>query len=183
MLAFLRIGARRTTVPVTDIQALLSCSSRRSLAGQADGAAPQDERALRAAREWLSSFKLESIPRNECIVTYSRSSGPGGQNVNKVNSKATLRLPCPLLFSVIPELLQTRVRESRFYAAKSHSVIVQSDGSRSQRDNVEECVRKLYDMIVEVGRAAIPGVTSQGQKKRVEELYVDPENNLERPSC
>lgn len=96
--------------------------------------------------------------------------------MNKVNSKATLRLPCPLLFSFIPELLQARVRGSRFYAAKSHSVVVQSDGSRSQRDNVEECMRKLYDMIVEAGRAAIPGVASQGQKKRVEELYVDPEN-------
>ena len=81
MLAFLRVGARRPAVPLIDTQALLSCC-RKSLSGQAD-ALPPDERALRAAREWLTSFKLESIPRNECIVTYSRSSGPGGQNVNK----------------------------------------------------------------------------------------------------
>ena len=30
------------------------------------------------------------IPEDELVFTFSRSGGPGGQNVNKVNSKATL---------------------------------------------------------------------------------------------
>ena len=33
------------------------------------------------------------IPRSELRFTFARSSGPGGQNVNKVNSKAVLRWP------------------------------------------------------------------------------------------
>ncbi len=33
------------------------------------------------------------IPLSEFEFTYARSSGPGGQNVNKVNSKALLRWP------------------------------------------------------------------------------------------
>ena len=33
------------------------------------------------------------IPLEEFEFTYTRSSGPGGQNVNKVNSKACLRWP------------------------------------------------------------------------------------------
>ncbi|EOD16038.1 hypothetical protein EMIHUDRAFT_451635 [Emiliania huxleyi CCMP1516] len=32
------------------------------------------------------------VPRESVVVTYSRSSGPGGQNVNKVSTKASLRL-------------------------------------------------------------------------------------------
>lgn len=32
-----------------------------------------------------------TIPDNELSVSHSRSSGPGGQNVNKVNSRVTLR--------------------------------------------------------------------------------------------
>ena len=36
------------------------------------------------AREWLEKLDLKSIvPRHICDVTFSRSSGPGGQNVNK----------------------------------------------------------------------------------------------------
>lgn len=37
----------------------------------------------REARVWLETYKVNSIPRNICEVTFSRASGPGGQNVNK----------------------------------------------------------------------------------------------------
>jgi len=35
------------------------------------------------AREWMSKFQLDIIPKRICEVSFSRSSGPGGQNVNK----------------------------------------------------------------------------------------------------
>lgn len=38
---------------------------------------------LDAARRWLANFDTETIPRSICDVSFSRSSGPGGQNVNK----------------------------------------------------------------------------------------------------
>lgn len=42
-----------------------------------------DETQLAAARQWLARFNDETIPRSIGEVTFSRSSGPGGQNVNK----------------------------------------------------------------------------------------------------
>jgi peptidyl-tRNA hydrolase ICT1 len=42
-----------------------------------------DESELSKARDWLSTFNINSIPRNICAISFSRSSGPGGQNVNK----------------------------------------------------------------------------------------------------
>lgn len=42
-----------------------------------------DKEKIAAAREWLQKFNAETIPRNIGDVTFSRSSGPGGQNVNK----------------------------------------------------------------------------------------------------
>lgn len=42
-----------------------------------------DEEELKKAREWLKDFSTSSIPRDIGSMTYSRSSGPGGQNVNK----------------------------------------------------------------------------------------------------
>ena len=38
---------------------------------------------MRALQNWIQWFTLEKIPQHLCTVTFSRSSGPGGQNVNK----------------------------------------------------------------------------------------------------
>lgn len=35
------------------------------------------------ARQWLAKFHIDTIPRNFCEVKFSKSSGPGGQHVNK----------------------------------------------------------------------------------------------------
>jgi hypothetical protein len=45
---------------------------------------------LDAARKWLKKLDPDTIPRNICDISFSRSSGPGGQNVNKYSS-----LPSP----------------------------------------------------------------------------------------
>ena len=41
------------------------------------------EEDQKLAREWLSTFDLAMVPRRVCEISFSRSSGPGGQNVNK----------------------------------------------------------------------------------------------------
>lgn len=40
-----------------------------------------DQDDLEEARKWHASFKEDSLPKGH--VSYSRSSGPGGQHVNK----------------------------------------------------------------------------------------------------
>ena len=48
------------------------------------GSAKQyDNESHREARTWLAKYNANTIPKNICEVTFSRSSGPGGQNVNK----------------------------------------------------------------------------------------------------
>lgn len=43
-----------------------------------------DEEDLAIARKWLTKLDADTIRQNAaCDVTFSRSSGPGGQNVNK----------------------------------------------------------------------------------------------------
>ena len=43
-----------------------------------------DDEDHQEARAWLARFNAtNTIPKNICEVTFSRSSGPGGQNVNK----------------------------------------------------------------------------------------------------
>jgi peptidyl-tRNA hydrolase ICT1 len=41
------------------------------------------EEDIQAARKWLEKLHAETIPKNIGELSFSRSSGPGGQNVNK----------------------------------------------------------------------------------------------------
>ena len=41
------------------------------------------EEKQKSARKWLAAYTSNPIPNKICDVTFSRSSGPGGQNVNK----------------------------------------------------------------------------------------------------
>ena len=58
-------------------------SSTHDLALRSSFVAPDIEADQAAAREWLKAFGPDSIPKNSCNISFSRSSGPGGQNVNK----------------------------------------------------------------------------------------------------
>ncbi|KAK1049821.1 hypothetical protein LTR12_013387 [Friedmanniomyces endolithicus] len=142
---------------------------QRSYAAARHGA-PADEADLSAARTWLSNLNPNTIPRSICQISFSRSSGPGGQNVNKVSSKATLRIPTPALLPLLPALLHPHILSSRYHAAKSNDLVIQADESRKQADNVEACFRKLSEVVAEAGREAVPGKTSAAQGKRVEGL-------------
>lgn len=55
----------------------------RPLASRHQPAASASDEDLAVARKWLQKLDSETIPKNICDVSFSRSSGPGGQNVNK----------------------------------------------------------------------------------------------------
>lgn len=129
-----------------------------------------DEAELAAARTWLARLDAETIPRSIGAVSFSRSSGPGGQNVNKVSSKATLRVPLAALLGRIPAVLHGAVRASRYVAPRSEELVIQADDSRKQQDNVDACFRKLQEVVWQAGQQTVPGETSAEQGKRVQML-------------
>jgi ribosome-associated protein len=88
-----------------------------------------------------------SVPQDELNFTYVRSSGAGGQNVNKVNSKAVLRwnaVSSRALFGGVRErFLQT-------YGSRLTSegdLLITSDRHRDQGRNAADCMEKLRDML------------------------------------
>lgn len=88
-----------------------------------------------------------AIPDEELDWSYARSGGPGGQNVNKVASKAVLRWPMAVSPSV-PDHVKQRVRElfpSR--VTTDGDLVIQSQEYRDQERNREACVAKLADLL------------------------------------
>ncbi|KAF1920288.1 hypothetical protein BDU57DRAFT_583746 [Ampelomyces quisqualis] len=141
---------------------------QRALSSARDGSNDEDRRA---ARSWLAGLDAEALPLKSIgEISFSRSSGPGGQNVNKVNSKATLRVPLDALLPHVPTALHGEIRRSRYVAPKSGVIIVQADDSRKQRDNARSCYKRLYDAIVEAGHHAVPNEASAEQSQHVKNL-------------
>lgn len=88
-----------------------------------------------------------SIPEDEIEWSYSRSGGPGGQNVNKVASKVQLRWRMAPS-TAIPEFAKERFRilfPSR--CTQEGDVLVVSQRYRDQERNREDCVVKLGEMV------------------------------------
>ncbi|KAF2794995.1 hypothetical protein K505DRAFT_302982 [Melanomma pulvis-pyrius CBS 109.77] len=156
---FLSFIARRPQAQTT---------TRRLAAARNTNEASDEE--LQAARKWLNDLHAETIPKSIGEMSFSRSSGPGGQNVNKVNSKATLQVPLEGLLKYIPTALHSEIRTSRYIAPRSNNIIIQADDSRKQVDNAHSCYARLHQMVVEAGRNAVPGETSAEQSKRVKNL-------------
>lgn len=89
------------------------------------------------------------ISAAELSFSFARSSGPGGQNVNKVNSKALLRWN--FAGSQIPIDVKERFRKafgSRL--TKEGELLVTSDRFRDQARNHDDCLEKLREMLLTV---------------------------------
>ncbi|CAI7622754.1 hypothetical protein N7533_006785 [Penicillium manginii] len=142
-------------------------SSLRKFASRSNGSADLD---LELARSWLKDLHPNTIPRHIAHLSFSRSSGPGGQNVNKVNSKATLKIPLVALLPLVPSLLHPQLRGSRYATDRSQALVIQSDESRQQSSNVEACFNKLHQLLMSSAKQVIPGETSQEQSVRVHKL-------------
>ena len=76
------------------------------------------------------------------------------------------------LLPLVPSILHPQLQESRYYAPKSGALVIQADGSRKQTDNVQECFKKLQDLILSAGRSVVRGETTPEQIARAKRLYV-----------
>lgn len=85
--------------------------------------------------------------RPELTFAASRSSGPGGQNVNKVNSRITLswKVTQSIVDAELKEIIQKKLH-SRINTDGELQISVQE--SRSQLQNKEGAVQKLQELLV-----------------------------------
>lgn len=96
------------------------------------------------------------IPLSELQFSFARSGGPGGQNVNKVNSKAILRWSI-LTSPSLPQAVRARFLAKFANRLTAEGVLILvSQRHRDQTSNSEDCLEKLKEMILSVAEPPIP---------------------------
>lgn len=79
----------------------------------------------------------------ELVFTTSRSSGPGGQNVNKVNTKVTLRFDIPRSQVLTGEEKEILLKKLSARLTNEGVLVLSSQDKRSQLQNKEAVVAKF----------------------------------------
>ena len=109
------------------------------------------------------------IPERELVWAAVRSSGPGGQNVNKVSSKVELRFDFEAS-SVLSSSVKTRLRALAVNRLDADGrILIVSQVTRNQPQNLEDARQRLAGMIAQalvVPKKRRPTRPSKAAKRR-----------------
>ena len=110
-----------------------------------------------------------SIPLREFRFTYVRSSGPGGQNVNKVNSKVQLHWNVRST-RALPEAVRQRfLKQHTRRISGNGELYLSSQRFRDQGKNVADVLNKLRKLVLSVAvpeKKRKPTKVSRNQKRK-----------------
>lgn len=113
------------------------------------------------------------IPANELTVAVARSSGPGGQNVNKVSSKVTLKWKFDTSDILAADIVERMRSIARSHVVDDAYIQVSSQEHRDQPANFRACELKLRRLVLQslqppkIRRATRP--TASSNRRRLDD--------------
>ena len=130
--------------------ALAVCSPTRPLT---PSDVPQAHRVLAHA---VRRKTTGAVPADKLQFTFTTSSGAGGQNVNKVNTKATLKWDVVASPSLPEDVRRRFLQKYSRRISKVGTLVLVSQRFRDQGRNVADCLEKLRHLLAEVAVAPTP---------------------------
>jgi ribosome-associated protein len=120
---------------------------------------------------WINSSL--SIPESEISFTFSRSSGPGGQNVNKLNTRATLRFDVAGSPSLSDEQRERILERLPTRISREGILRVVSQKHRTQKMNREAATGRFAELLRDALAQRAPrkkrGVPAGVKRRRLED--------------
>lgn len=112
------------------------------------------------------------IKTEELTYSFARSSGAGGQNVNKVNTKVTLTWDIHASTSISTFVKERFTHKYTRYMTNEGIVKIVSQKYRTQSRNIADATEKLHDLLETVAKPPKKRVntkpTRSSVKKRIE---------------
>ncbi|CAK9833299.1 Peptidyl-tRNA hydrolase ICT1, mitochondrial [Anthophora retusa] len=107
------------------------------------------------------------LPLKELEITYSRSSGSGGQHVNRTNSKVDVRFHVKSATWLSEEIKDKLLEQNESKITKGGYLTIKSELTRSQQLNLADALEKLRTIIREAAEppAEIPPESEEYKRK------------------
>ncbi len=121
---------------------------------------------VQVTRNWV-------VPASAIAIHFARSGGPGGQNVNKLNTKAEVRVRVADLGFPADDVRERFLAREGSRVTAGGELLITSQVHRSQAQNLEECLQRLVSMLraalirPRVRRATRP--TAASRERRIAE--------------
>lgn len=116
-----------------------------------------------------SSRKITAdLLTSELSFTASRSSGPGGQNVNKVNSKVNLHFHAGNSLILTPEEKELIARRLSSKINRDGVLMLSAQESRSQADNKQAVLAKFDELMAKAFERKKPRRATKPSKGAVQ---------------
>jgi ribosome-associated protein len=88
------------------------------------------------------------VDEGQVRLQYARSSGPGGQNVNKVNTKTELWVPIAAMIGLTDPAKSRLAQLAGYRLTQSGEIHIAADNHRTQEANRTEAFDRLRELIV-----------------------------------
>ncbi|CAH2048080.1 unnamed protein product [Thlaspi arvense] len=128
-----------------------------------------EERANSAGNEPTPQITLDHVTLN-----FARSGGPGGQNVNKVNTKVDMRFNVKNAYWLSDRTREKIIQTEKNRINKDGELVISSTKTRTQKGNIDDALAKLQEIID--AASYVPPPPSEEQKKKIVKMAAKADN-------
>ena len=118
-----------------------------------------------------------SIKRNEVKFRMIKSSGPGGQNINKNSTAIILEFDVKNSLSLTKDIKYLLLNNQNKYLTKAGKIIIKANRNKSQFRNKSEAIDRFIEYLIDVTKTKKKRISTKPTKSSIEKRLNEKKKN------